>query len=342
MSERTRTASGRTRRTKRPTPQSIIERNRRNAARSTGPRTDEGKARSRWNALKHGILCREMLITHGDGKESGYQLKRLISALRDDLKPVGVLEEIMVEKIAGCYWRLRRVMRAEVGEIQKRLDFSAARVSARMVDALGAPRRAGDEPSHIGSRSGAGIMLPLLEEATKELAILDDIRECLVRDGSMVREDFQRIAKDLSQLRSAPLATVVLHRLTSESLEAKAAGATAADRPVGEAATAASQDRDAKAAVARREQTLSLIDSLKRAQSNVVQSASERSIKDFAATLNATVARYHLPDRNAARRLRLYEASISRELYRAMREFRELQSERLHRSSGRARRAAKP
>lgn len=38
-----------------------IAANRRNALKSTGPRTPEGKARSRWNALKHGILAKAVV-----------------------------------------------------------------------------------------------------------------------------------------------------------------------------------------------------------------------------------------------------------------------------------------
>ncbi len=37
-----------------------IEANRRNALKSTGPRTENGKKKSRYNALKHGILAKEV------------------------------------------------------------------------------------------------------------------------------------------------------------------------------------------------------------------------------------------------------------------------------------------
>ena len=43
--------------------------NRRNAQMSTGPRTEEGKSRSRRNAVKHGILSSALHITEGDGAE---------------------------------------------------------------------------------------------------------------------------------------------------------------------------------------------------------------------------------------------------------------------------------
>lgn len=74
--------------------------NRRNAQLSTGPRTEEGKGRSRQNALKHGILASALLITAGEGAEDPAQFNELLDGLRRDLAPVGTLEEMMVEKIA--------------------------------------------------------------------------------------------------------------------------------------------------------------------------------------------------------------------------------------------------
>jgi hypothetical protein len=57
------------------------------------------------------------VITEGDGEESEAEFRRMLDGLRQDLRPEGMLEEILVERIATCYWRLRRALRAEVGEI---------------------------------------------------------------------------------------------------------------------------------------------------------------------------------------------------------------------------------
>jgi hypothetical protein len=46
-----------------------IEANRRNAQQSTGPKTEEGKRRSRLNTLKHGILASALLIAEGENAE---------------------------------------------------------------------------------------------------------------------------------------------------------------------------------------------------------------------------------------------------------------------------------
>lgn len=77
--------------------------NRRNGRKSKGPKTEEGKARSRWNALKHGVLSRRLLVLGNDDRDT-YSL--LLENLRRDLNPGNALEEILIEKIAMAYWRL--------------------------------------------------------------------------------------------------------------------------------------------------------------------------------------------------------------------------------------------
>ena len=82
-----------------------IAANRLNARLSKGPRTVEGRAISRHNALKHGLTARSLII-------EGEHAKRL-EALRDELletySPQGVVEEHLVDMMAGLLWRLRRV-----------------------------------------------------------------------------------------------------------------------------------------------------------------------------------------------------------------------------------------
>lgn len=95
-----------------------VERNRKNAQASTGPRTKKGRQAVRWNALKHGLLAAEVVIPEGDVQEDPAEFRLLFSQLVRDLQPVGTLEEILVERIAVSYWRLRRALRAEAGELR--------------------------------------------------------------------------------------------------------------------------------------------------------------------------------------------------------------------------------
>ena len=87
-----------------------------------GPQTPEGKAVVKKNALKHGLCAREVVIQAGDGQESQEEFDHLLARLWDDLQPQGALEEMQVERIAVCYWRLWRGLRAEMGETRKTLD----------------------------------------------------------------------------------------------------------------------------------------------------------------------------------------------------------------------------
>ena len=93
--------------------------NRRNAQLSTGPRTEEGKRRSRRNALKHGVLASALLIAEGEGAEDPSEFDELLGGLRRDLAPVGTLEEMLIEKIAVCWWRQKRALRCKAGLVRR-------------------------------------------------------------------------------------------------------------------------------------------------------------------------------------------------------------------------------
>ena len=95
--------------------------NRRNAQRSTGPRTTEGRSVSRWNALKHGVLAQAVIPAPLEPWEPRAEFEALLETLRDELQPGAALEEMLVERIATSYWRLSRLLRAEAGEIALRL-----------------------------------------------------------------------------------------------------------------------------------------------------------------------------------------------------------------------------
>jgi hypothetical protein len=87
------------------------EANRQNARKSTGPKTPEGKAAVRLNALKHGLLSQEILLP-GEDEEA---LRELGQNLKVELQPVGELENLLVDRIIASYWRLRRLGRVEAG-----------------------------------------------------------------------------------------------------------------------------------------------------------------------------------------------------------------------------------
>ena len=86
-----------------------IEANRRNALLSTGPKTQEGKAAVRLNALRHGLRARSILLP-GEKPE---EYSRLCADLESDWQPRNRTEQLLVEQVAVSQWKLARL---EVGE----------------------------------------------------------------------------------------------------------------------------------------------------------------------------------------------------------------------------------
>lgn len=101
--------------------QKQLEANRQNS-KLGGVKTSDGKAVSKHNAIKHGIFSKQVVIMKGEGKENLEDFLELQSQLIDQLQPVGVIEDILVDRILTHIWRLRRVVISEVGETRKRLD----------------------------------------------------------------------------------------------------------------------------------------------------------------------------------------------------------------------------
>jgi hypothetical protein len=83
--------------------------NQRNAQKSTGPKTPEGKARSKMNAMIHGVFCQEIVIL----KEHLPLYRELRREIIRDLRPQNTIELAMVDKIIECQWRLRRLRVSE-------------------------------------------------------------------------------------------------------------------------------------------------------------------------------------------------------------------------------------
>jgi hypothetical protein len=83
---------------------------RRNGAKSRGPKTAEGKARSAQNALKHGFRAQKFVVV---GDESPREFAALEAALVEELAPEGALQSLLAARIARAAWRLERAERIE-------------------------------------------------------------------------------------------------------------------------------------------------------------------------------------------------------------------------------------
>ena len=92
------------------TPAQILA-NRQNALKSTGPRTEEGKAVSRFNALKTGIHAKSMVIRGEDAAE----LEKLAADYHTRFQPADPVERFLVDSMVNAEWQLRRFRKVEAG-----------------------------------------------------------------------------------------------------------------------------------------------------------------------------------------------------------------------------------
>jgi hypothetical protein len=91
--------------------------NRRNAKRSTGPRTERGKSVSKFNAQKAGLFAKHVVNTVFDGAKAKAEFSRLLADLWEEFQPEGAFEQKMVELMAKSLWRIRRATRYENGSV---------------------------------------------------------------------------------------------------------------------------------------------------------------------------------------------------------------------------------
>jgi len=143
-----------------------IEANRRNAARSTGPRTAGGKARVARNAIKHGFFLAQERWT------SAQQLdfEETLVGLRDDFRPQGAAEESCAATIAQSYVRIAAMLRYEniaalkyhrqcERELNQRIAAADATEAARLRAGREKLRRAGLwRPTIPGPREAMAII----------------------------------------------------------------------------------------------------------------------------------------------------------------------------------------
>ena len=107
--------------------------NRRNAQKSTGPKTPEGKAASRRNALRHGLTAEQIVIFD----ESADDYAAYAGDMRTAYAPADAAEEALVERITHGSWRLRRVWRVEAAAIdQEAVAIGRARARAVAREAM--------------------------------------------------------------------------------------------------------------------------------------------------------------------------------------------------------------
>jgi hypothetical protein len=163
-----------------PTPLSPkkLDANRRNALKSTGPLSEEGKKISSMNALRHGLLAREVVIKLGDHQEDEREFLEFLDSVWNRHQPVGAEEEFEVQTIAACYWWKARYARY-LNAVTRKRTLGMRRREARRHDDL-------FEEVHRFTRS-------LLEQTARGLehviAVMEDVKEQLQEEEKILKGD---------------------------------------------------------------------------------------------------------------------------------------------------------
>ncbi len=179
------------------------EASRRNGARSRGPVSEAGKARSSQNARRHGLTSRTVVLATPEDRAAHERLRR---AVVERYRPQGALEEHWVARMVAALWR------------QQRLEIVESRLPEAMIageEAVGLPGLA------TLSRYRARIARDLAEARRELEALREERREARLRRAlaAATPERLRRLAERL-QAR---------HRGPAEDADPASSAATVAD-----------------------------------------------------------------------------------------------------------------
>jgi hypothetical protein len=287
-----------------------VDANRANSHKSTGPKTAEGKANSRRNALKRGILAREVVLREETGGERAREFHLLHRGFWQHLEPEGPVEEALVERMVTAYWRLHRVLIAERGEIARRQSEAECRVGG-----LGTLMML-----QGGMRGSAA-------DVAKEMEVLHLVRRNVDKDGELTAAALEHVTHVFGTERN-PI-TIALQKVWEDLLRnpewlAAAAEESAELTPeTGAARAEGSLQADALRA-GRRERMLTFIDrELMRREWGLTEMR-KREAREAQARRDASF----LPSPGALDNIWRYETMLERQFYRAMNQLERLQRAR--------------
>src|ERR1700685_2916219 len=101
---------------------SQIDANRRNAEKSTGPKTQEGKDKSRRNGLQHGLTAKTCMLEDEDPEA----LVDLLNEIREKFNPQDTDEDFLIERMAKARFKYNRIMPIEASIFNLRLVVDKA------------------------------------------------------------------------------------------------------------------------------------------------------------------------------------------------------------------------
>src|SRR3954454_23506207 len=187
-----------------------IEANRRNARHSTGPITEEGKLRSRRNAVRHGLTAETVIGALEDAED----YKAFEAAVITDYDAQSAVERELVLRLASLLWRIRRATTIETGlfEIQARqlFEFQSKRDAQQSLLRRFFPRSGLNEEIESDSEhiAPAAISEPKPDHSSKDLA------HCFLRLAHLPSYPLDRLSRYEAALwRQAGQTIFALHTL---------------------------------------------------------------------------------------------------------------------------------
>ena len=177
-----------------------IEANRRNARLSTGPVTEEGKKRSRQNALRHGLTA-ETVIDALEDEEDYSAFEMTVIA---DYDAQSAVERELVLRLASLLWRLRRATTIESGlfKIQAKhlLQFrerkQAHRERQRIIDSVYRNALATEEDTQRDDdEPNSGILDPGSPSTVEPADPFDDLTRAFIRLSNLPTYPLDRLSR---------------------------------------------------------------------------------------------------------------------------------------------------
>jgi hypothetical protein len=166
-----------------------IEANRRNALKSTGPKTVAGKEQSRCNAVRHGLTAETVIGALEDAED----YKSFEAAITADYEAQSAVERELVLRLASVLWRLRRATTIETGlfEMQaEQLRRQALPDSRDIIQPVF--RRADSVSAHTASHNSISIeMMPGLKTGAPAV----EFARCFLRMANLPNFAIDRLGR---------------------------------------------------------------------------------------------------------------------------------------------------
>lgn len=199
-----------------------------NAIRSTGPRTEEGKARSARNALKHGLTSKD-LIVRDDEKEIFEQFQQ---DLRDQLTPQGPVEMFTFNQLVRAGWNMQRAQRLETDLFVNGLDPLLDEPAAKTLDrihrhAAQAERSYYRHLKELRTLQTTRVLreVKMTEQDQQVSPILVSYNDVTKRSHAEVQAEAFRMASDMLEYESKTrMANAVRRRVQNEPTAARQEG----------------------------------------------------------------------------------------------------------------------